>query len=722
MKIASLPGAQLAESDYERLARCFILRELADAAFLRRVTDAQGRELIGINGRRGDFSGIVYPYVQPANGEICEYRLRRDYPDLEDHDGMVIEKNKYMTAPGSGNRLYFVPGTRSEWLSHSGVPVVIVEGPKKALALWAVAWQGLGDAAERPRFVPIGLSGVWSWRGRTGKAPGPNGSRRDVYGVIADLRSLKWQARSVRILFDANVYSNQNVRSARQQFAGWLTEQGASVQLANLPPEEGVNGPDDAAAKHGSQYILDILDRAPAFESYEPSRVLTPEEEELVGREAYSGWLRDYACYARSRLPQVPIDYHILTAFILAGGVLAARLQTDSGLRPNLAGVIVALQGSGKSLPSSIARQIIEPIEDEEEHLFKSRLSDLSTELESIKGKGPSGDSRRASELKREIQLLERAGRPAIIIATQASVEGLLEALSFQPCGIADFDEFGAFLKDCRRDHMHSARENLIKALDGRPIFYRRARGESVDVRQPALSLWGTVNVESLRLAASDEDMFGGFFSRILFCAPDYDFEIPLPRPGNREQAEQLSSTIRHWRQMGDVRVEFGSGALERAMDYAYAVAPFSKGDRVDITKPEDQVAAVAYVRYGTHVQKVAVLIAASEHLRKDSVALTVTVRHVLLAIALVENFRRQALRLLRHLETRDPLMVDAEKLLAKIQSHPGRERAYYHRLMHWPAERFSRALAEIERAQLTRWDDEQTTGGRKRRIYFPRQ
>lgn len=729
MNPANFPGSPLGQADFRSLERSFISRELAEMANLRRVTDPEARQLLGIDGRRGNFAGVLLPYFNVATGQISGYRLRRDDPDLEDHGGRPVEKNKYMTRRGEGNHLYFAPWTPASWLADTTIPVVVVEGEKKVLALWSVLHNELRKDASHPSFLPVGIPGVWSWRGRVGKATGPDGRRRDVRGVIPDFHHLVWPGRMVFILFDTNTHTNNDVREARCHLAGWLSGQGAGVRVADLPPEPGINGPDDAAAKHGPEYILGVLAKATPIEPTDNPRVLSLEEEAIVGQQPYGGFLRDYEQYARGCLPDVPREYHVLIGLVLAGGILGGNLATDTGLRPNLAGVIVAFQGSGKSYPTVVARQLIDPIEGEEEKTWKAELGKLQAELRRLEDqekrqrkKGPDdAECERMRELREEAERMEQGGRPAIVIATQASVEGLLEALGCTPSGIADYDEFGAFLKDCSRDHMRSARENLVKALDCRPIFYRRTRKQSVDARKPCLSLWGTVNVESLRTAASDEDMFGGFFSRILFCAPDYEFAIPFPRPGNEELAEKLRETIRGWRGLGEVRVEFDPGVEKRAVDYAYSVAPFARGERISIIEPEDQVAAVGYVRYRTHALKVAVLLAAGEEGTLRGI-LRVRMRHILMAIDLVERFRGQTVRLLRHLERRDPLAIDMDKLKAKIRRQPGRDRALYQRLMHWPAHRFNKALCELERLQEIAWDEEQSTGGRKRRLYFPRQ
>ena len=71
-------------------------------------------------------------------------------PTIEYKDGKPREKNKYLSPPGEGNKLYFVPGTVPEWLLDSTLPVVITEGEKKTLSLWELAHYGLSDAVELP--------------------------------------------------------------------------------------------------------------------------------------------------------------------------------------------------------------------------------------------------------------------------------------------------------------------------------------------------------------------------------------------------------------------------------------------------------------------------------------------------------------------------------------------------------------------------------------------
>ncbi|MBZ5607246.1 MAG: AAA family ATPase [Acidobacteriia bacterium] len=259
--IPNLRGAALLPADLEKLAKCGISAELATAALLRRVDSRDGAEMIGRNGN-ADCSGILFPYTWPGEDHVRDYRLRRDRPDLDPKaDGSFKERDKYLSAPGRGNMLYFHPGTDARWLDDASVPILITEGEKKALALWGLSWHGVSKAAEHPRWLSIGLSGVWNWRGTVGKAPGPDGSRRDVKGVIPDVNRITWKGRKVTIVFDKNALNNNSVQAARHSLTSELRKRGAEVFWFTWPIDTpaGVNGVDDLVGVWGEEKVFDSL-------------------------------------------------------------------------------------------------------------------------------------------------------------------------------------------------------------------------------------------------------------------------------------------------------------------------------------------------------------------------------------------------------------------------------------------------------------------------------
>ena len=250
-------GGPLNEGDYAALDASWITREVADAAMLRRVDTFDGREVVGQKGNR-DCAGLLIPNYWPGEPDPHSYRLRRDSPDWAPKGGKVKPNAKYLGAPGSANRLYIPPGVTPEQLADVQIPIVIVEGEKKALALWRLAHYNM----EQIRFIPIAISGVWNWRGTIGKAGGPKGERLDVKGPIADLDRIPWDGRRVFIVFDTNVHTNESVKWARKGISRELATRNAVVNLVNLPEDCGVNGIDDLLAKWGPARALELFEAA----------------------------------------------------------------------------------------------------------------------------------------------------------------------------------------------------------------------------------------------------------------------------------------------------------------------------------------------------------------------------------------------------------------------------------------------------------------------------
>jgi hypothetical protein len=161
-------GEPLHNTDYSALESSWITRDLADQARLRRVSSPDGAEIVGRRDN-GSYSGIVFVYVWPGEDRIREYWLRLDRPEVRyDAGGNPKEQNKYIGPPGRGNLLYITPGTQSELLNDVRVPVAITEGAKKTLAVHRLSLNDLA-AGDPPRLLPVGLSGVWSFRGKIEK-------------------------------------------------------------------------------------------------------------------------------------------------------------------------------------------------------------------------------------------------------------------------------------------------------------------------------------------------------------------------------------------------------------------------------------------------------------------------------------------------------------------------------------------------------------------------
>lgn len=257
----------LTESDLETLRRSYITPELAAQAGLYRVDSIEGARLVGRKPKPDeDYTGVIFPFFLPGQSHPNENRLRRDRPSRElQPDGSTRETAKYLSPPGRGGLLYFVPGTDPDLLTDSSAAVLITEGEKKCLALHQFCCESGWKA------LPIGLTGVWNWRGKVGKEPAPDGGTTSVKGPIPALDRVTWGSRQVFIIFDSNVKTNESVKAARAALTRELARRGASVRWVDLPELPGVNGTDDLLAhpEGGPELLENLIRSAPTPEQAE---------------------------------------------------------------------------------------------------------------------------------------------------------------------------------------------------------------------------------------------------------------------------------------------------------------------------------------------------------------------------------------------------------------------------------------------------------------------
>jgi hypothetical protein len=176
--------------------------------------------------------------------------------------------------------LYVVPGIAGSLLSDPKLPIVITEGEFKTLALWRLAHYG---SSIQSQFLPVGVPGVYNWRGTIGKTVGADGSRLDVKGAIPDLDWIVWEGRQVVIAYDADAVTKTLVRSARSELAAYLRGRGALVGFLEWDVTKGkgiddhltVVGPDNVRDEighldfAGSAWKKDLLRSRPPMNSTE---------------------------------------------------------------------------------------------------------------------------------------------------------------------------------------------------------------------------------------------------------------------------------------------------------------------------------------------------------------------------------------------------------------------------------------------------------------------
>lgn len=256
----NLLGKSLTDSDYENLAKRWIDRITANDAKLRRIEHGEAMEALGRNGK-GEYQGIWIPYVRPEESQVIGYRVRRDKPDYSLRaDGSHKPELKYVVPPTQPNLLYWPPGLKAEWLKDKDIPLIITEGEFKTLALWRLANHKLPESSK-PRFLPIGLGGVWNWRGTVEKTVNEKGERVPVKGPIPDLDRINWKGRKVCIAFDSDARHNDKVLFARRSLGKELHSRSALIGLLEWDTKVwDCKGIDDLLAEATPAVVLKMWD------------------------------------------------------------------------------------------------------------------------------------------------------------------------------------------------------------------------------------------------------------------------------------------------------------------------------------------------------------------------------------------------------------------------------------------------------------------------------
>ena len=166
------------------------------------------------------FAGFRIPYLDPRTGkETGFYRLRYLEDTRTSWQRLSGEKPMRYIQPGRTlNEVYFAPKSllAAEWrdlLGTADAPLLITEGELKAAC---ACLHGLPT---------LGLGGVWCFK-----------STKAGAHLLPQLQEIEWVGRTVYICYDSDAATNTDVLAAESALAHQLTQCGALVYIARLPP------------------------------------------------------------------------------------------------------------------------------------------------------------------------------------------------------------------------------------------------------------------------------------------------------------------------------------------------------------------------------------------------------------------------------------------------------------------------------------------------------
>jgi len=245
-----------------------IAPDILDGSGVHTITDGRQLPRGFCKRQRQRAPGVLYEVPRP-NGQRA-WAFRPDDPD-PDKPGLKYEATCKKLG-GPGNVLYVHPSQR-HLIGNTSVPLVFVEGIKKALSIVTAA----RSAGEE--VLVVGILGVWNWMS--------NGE------PISDIFDIPVEGREVAIVYDCDMLTNPSVQGACKGLAEFQVRRAASVRVAFLPSE--TKGADDFfAADHNYAELL-LTMRAYDPGDFERVRLTRDERlraklEDLAFRHAEADW------------------------------------------------------------------------------------------------------------------------------------------------------------------------------------------------------------------------------------------------------------------------------------------------------------------------------------------------------------------------------------------------------------------------------------------------
>lgn len=216
-------------------------------------------------------NGYRIPYFD-LDGKPTKFLRVRYLEDTRKGFELHTDKKplKYGQIPGTVNEVYLPPLVNWRTLFGKEVPLIITEGEKKSAC------------ATKHGLPTVGLGGVWCFM-----------AKKAGLRLLPIFDEMNLENRRIYICFDSDAATNPDIVQAENTLAARLTEEGAVVMIARIPPEDGGKlGMDDYILKYGAAlFKSNVLDMA--FE-YGPCSALHGMNEKMV-YVRNPGLLYDYA-------------------------------------------------------------------------------------------------------------------------------------------------------------------------------------------------------------------------------------------------------------------------------------------------------------------------------------------------------------------------------------------------------------------------------------------
>lgn len=413
---------------------------------------------------------------------------------------------------------------------------------------------------------------------------------------------------------------------------------------------------------------------------------LLTEEEEREAREQ-TGFVERYIEWA-SGLGDAAIQYHQAGAFTILSALLSGRV----------------------SLPTSYGTVV--------PNLWFMILGDTTL-------------TRKSTAMELAIDLVMEVDQD-VVLATDGSVEGLLQGLEARPKRPSIFlrDEFSGLLEMItKRDYYAGMAEVLTKLYDGK-MQKRVLRKETVTVRDPILLILAGGIRNRVQSLLTHEHVSSGFIPRFIFVTAESDTSRikPLGPPtardvGNKDVlVREMEDLIGHYGQTKRIVVKALGESVSSNEGFHAELTPEAwarynklEADLIDcgLGSEKPDIMTPLFDRLAKSTLKSAVLLAAARQRDEKVVVEEIDILH---AIVYAEQWRAYAIEVVNGIG-KTVFEREVEKLLQAIIRRPGIGRAQLMQSYHLTAQAANQLFDTLmQRGQIAMI----RTEGTGRQTYYP--
>ena len=235
--------------------------------------------------------------------------------------------------------------------------------------------------------------------------------------------------------------------------------------------------------------------------------------------------------------------------------VYMQRGEYFQNLYPNIWSLCITKSGGFKTTALNKGSEIAL----EEDHKILQTMHDLKHK-ENPNFEILEDDKKFSDSLKREV-LMESLRRP--LLPTRITTEFLIKHLSQGHQGMILSSELGEWLGNMQKQHNIDLKQifTYFYDVDIAPYEHRTKHCGNYIVRQPFVTINGVSTVDWIESQVKADDVFSGFFARVLLFAPPFEDKVPDALPKQRLEdirgiaaKRKITETLEH---LGEVKFHF---------------------------------------------------------------------------------------------------------------------------------------------------------------------